>query len=211
MQLSIQGRQIDVGDAFRHHVEGSLTSIFDKYFGDPIEASVTLSRVAHLYHAGLSVHIGRGMQLQASGEADEVYPAYDMAAERLAKRLRRYKRRLRDHHKAMQESEVMEAQQYILAAQPGPEDADAENDDAPEADDTPVVIAEMAAEIPSLTVSEAVMRLDLAEAPALLFRNRAHGGLNMIYRRPDGNLGWVDPRGNAGGNSGGHAEGSAET
>lgn len=197
MQLSIQGRQIDVGDAFRQHVEGSLSSIFDKYFGDPIEANVTLSRVAHLYHAGVSVHIGRGMQLQASGEADEVYPAYDMAAERLSKRLRRYKRRLRDHHKAMLNAEVMEAQQYILAAQP--DSAETETDEVAEAEtseETPVVIAEMAAEIPSLTVSEAVMRLDLAEAPALLFRNRAHGGLNMLYRRPDGNLGWVDPKGN---------------
>lgn len=193
MQLSIQGRQIDVGDAFRQHVEGSLSSIFEKYFGDPIEASVTLSRVAHLYHAAVSVHIGRGMQLQASGEADEIYPAYDMAAERLSKRLRRYKRRLRDHHKAMQEAEVMEAQQYILAAQPESDlGGDAESDD-----DTPAVIAEMASEIPSLTVSEAVMRLDLEEAPALLFRNRAHGGLNMLYRRPDGNIGWVDPKGNA--------------
>ena len=195
MQLSIQGRQIDVGDAFRQHVEESLSSIFEKYFGDAIEASVTLSRVAHLYHAGLSVHIGRGMQLQASGEADEVYPAFDTAAERLAKRLRRYKRRLRDHHKAMQEAEVMEAQQYILAAQPESEvDEEAEGDD-----ETPMVIAEMASEIPSLTVSEAVMRLDLAEAPALLFRNRAHGGLNMLYRRSDGNIGWVDPKGNASG------------
>ena len=195
MQLSIQGRQIDVGDAFRQHVEGSLSSIFDKYFGDPIEASVTLSRVAHLYHAGVSVHIGRGMQLQASGQADQVYPAYDMAAERLSKRLRRYKRRLRDHHKAMQEAEVMEAQQYILAAQPeaGVEETDEE---AAASEETPMVIAEMAAEIPSLTVSEAVMRLDLAEAPALLFRNRAHGGLNMLYRREDGNIGWVDPKGN---------------
>lgn len=195
MQLSIQGRQIDVGDAFRQHVEGSLSSIFDKYFGDPIEANVTLSRVAHLYHAGVSVHIGRGMQLQASGEADEVYPAYDMAAERLSKRLRRYKRRLRDHHKAMQDAEVMEAQQYVLAAQPDSE-VEETDEEATAADETPMVIAEMAAEIPSLTVSEAVMRLDLAESPALLFRNRAHGGLNMLYRREDGNIGWVDPKGN---------------
>ncbi len=197
MQLSIQGRQIDVGDAFRHHVEGALSSIFEKYFGDAIEANVTVSRVAHLYHVALSAHIGRGMQLQASGEAGEVYPAFDMAAERLAKRLRRYKRRLRDHHKSMQDAEVYAAQQYILAAQPDGPEQDEDVEEAAQGDDSPVVIAEMTAEIPSLTVSEAVMRLDLAEAPALLFRNRAHGGLNMIYRREDGNLGWVDPEGNA--------------
>ncbi len=107
--------------------------------------------------------------------------------------MRRYKRRLRDHRKdARPAPESLPAQQYILAA-----DAEAQAVED-EIDGRPAVVAEMATEIPSLTVSEAVMRMDLAELPALMFRNSSHSGLNMIYRRPDGNIGWIDPRGNRG-------------
>ncbi len=191
MQLSVQGRQIDVSDAFRNHVEDALGTIFNKYFGDAIEASVTLSREAHLLKAVVTAHVGRNIQLTAQGEADAPYTAFDMAADRLSKRLRRHKRRLRDHHKADSGLESIPAQQYILAGNP----ADTE-EDTPAADGQPAVVAEMTTEVPTLTVGEAVMRMDLAELPAMMFRNKAHGGLNMIYRRPDGNIGWVDPRGN---------------
>jgi ribosomal subunit interface protein len=193
MQLSVKGKQLDVGDALRTHVGDSLSRILGKYFGDAIEVSVTFSRHGHLYRAVVAAHVGRGIQLQAQGDADEPYPAFDSAADRLAKRLRRYKRRLRDHHKDMGTAlEALPAQQYILAGDAEPEAAEDETDGRP------VVVAEMATEIPSLTVSEAVMRMDLAELPALMFRNSSHSGLNMIYRRPDGNIGWIDPRGNRG-------------
>jgi ribosomal subunit interface protein len=189
MQLTVRGKQLDVGEALRAHIADTLENLVGKYFGRPIEATVALSREAHLYRAQLSVHVGRGILLQSQADAEAPYPAFDAAAGHLDKRLRRYKRRLRDHHRRPMEAEP--AQQYVLA---------------PEADDfvepenggdaEPVIVAEMEAEIPSLSVSEAVMRLDLSEAAALMFRNRAHGGLNMIYRRGDGNVGWVDPRGN---------------
>ncbi len=193
MQLSVKGKQLNVGDALRTHVSESLSRILGKYFGDAIDVGVTFSREGHLYRAVVAAHVGRGIQLQAQGEADEPYPAFDTAAERLAKRLRRYKRRLRDHRKdARPAPESLPAQQYILAG-------DAEEQAAEdEIDGKPAVVAEMATEIPSLTVSEAVMRMDLAELPALMFRNSSHSGLNMIYRRPDGNIGWIDPRGNRG-------------
>ncbi len=191
MQLSVQGRQIDVSDAFRNHVEDALGTIFNKYFGDAIEASVTLSREAHLLKAVVTAHVGRNIQLTAQGEAEAPYTAFDMAADRLSKRLRRHKRRLRDHHKAESGLESIPAQQYILAG------TAAENEEDVQADGgQPAVVAEMTTEIPTLTVGEAVMRMDLAELPAMMFRNKAHGGLNMVYRRPDGNIGWVDPRGN---------------
>jgi hypothetical protein len=142
----------------------------------------------------VAVHIGRGIQIQAQGDADEPYPAFDTAAEHLAKRLRRYKSRLRDHHKRSgPTAETLLARQVILAA----DDSDrelAEDDVA----GSPAVVAEMTTEIASLTVSEAVMRMDLADQPALMFRNSSHDGLNMIYRRSDGNIGWIDPRGNRG-------------
>lgn len=193
MQLSVKGKQLDVGDALRTHVDESLSRILDKYFGDALEVAVTLSREAHLYRAVISAHVGRGIQLEAQGEANEPYPAFDAAADRMSKRLRRYKRRLRDHNSKAAEAAPLPAQQYILAGE-DPE----ESEDESNADGQPAVVAEMTTEIPTLTVSEAVMRMDLANLPAMMFRNSAHGGLNMIYQRSDGNIGWIDPRGNRG-------------
>ena len=195
MQLSVKGRQIDVSDAFRLHVEEALQTMFSKYFGDAIEASVTLSREAYLHKAVVSAHIGRNIQLTAHGEADGPYTAFDAAADRLSKRLRRHKRRLRDHHKSDSGVDSIPAQQYILAGYREGREAE----EGGSFDEQPVVVAEMASEIPTLTVGEAVMRMDLADVSAMMFRNKAHGGLNMVYRRPDGNIGWVDPRGNRAG------------
>lgn len=189
MQLSVNGKQIDIGGALRQHIDETLSAIFGKYFGDAIEANVTLSREGHLYRAQVMAHIGRGMQVTAHGEAERPYVAFDGAADRLSKRLRRYKRRLRDHHRNRQEPlETLAAQQYVLAGHA--EEAE------PDGQDQPVVIAEMRTEIEILSVGEAVMRMDLAGLPAMMFRNRAHGGLNMVYHREDGHIGWVDPRGN---------------
>lgn len=193
MQVSVKGKQLDIGDALRSHVENSLDRILSKYFGTAIEAHVTISREAHLYRAHVSAHVGRHIQLSAQGDADQPYPAFDTAAERLSKRLRRHKRRLRTHHKDNHEDrDFITARQYVLAGDNG------EQDDEQDGSDQPVIVAEMSTEIPSLTVSEAVMRMDLGEMQAFMFHNQAHGGLNMIYRRPDGNIGWVDPRGNLG-------------
>lgn len=198
MQLSVKGRHVDTGDALRQYAYDRLSGILDKYFGDAIEANVTLSKDAFLYRAALSIHVGRGMLLQAAGEAQEVHPAFDMAADRLAKQLRRYKRRLRDHGRVpASPGDVLPAQQYILAPEQEPEEEPAGAGEVLEAaNDQPIVVAEMETEVPSLTVGEAVMRMDLADQGALLFRNRAHGGINMVYRRQDGNIGWIDPRGN---------------
>ncbi len=205
MQLSVQGKQLDVGGALRTHIDDSLRRTLDKYFGDALEVKVTLTRDAHLYRAAIAAHVGRGIHLEANGEAGEPYPAFDSACDHLSKRLRRHKRRLRQHHKeSAAELEILTAQQYILADGPeadGPEaDGGDFEDDAAGAEagenGQPVIVAEMATQIMSLTVSNAVMHMDLANLPAYLFRNSAHGGLNMIYRRNDGNIGWIDPNGN---------------
>jgi ribosomal subunit interface protein len=190
MHLTVTGRQLDVGEALRLHVGESLAGIFNKYFGDPIEATVAFAREAHLYRSQISVHVGRHIELQSQATADAPYAAFDAAADRLAKRLRRYKRRLRDHHKT--DAGALSATQYVLAGET--EEAETET----EAPTQPIVIAEMATAIPTLTVGEAVMRLDLGELSAMMFVNRAHGGLNVVYRREDGNIGWIDPRGNPG-------------
>jgi ribosomal subunit interface protein len=190
MHLSVTGKQVDTGDALRRHVESSLDSILEKYFKAAIEAHVVFSKEAHLSRAEISVHIGRGIEVNAGAAATEVYAAYEAAAERIAKQLRRYKRRLRDHHaKARESSEASErARDYVLA--PLAEEAEEADENA---GGGPTVVAEMSTELPNLTVGEAVMRMDLADAPVLLFRNRSHGELNLVYRRADGNIGWIDP------------------
>lgn len=201
MHLTVKGKQLDVGDALRTHVGNTLNAVVGKYFGRPIQADVVLSREAHLFTADISVHVGRNIVLQSRAEATEPYPAFDIAAEKIAKRLRRHKRRLRGHNRHDERSvaESTPAIGYILEA--GPDDAHL---DEPEEEtegtdgnghDRPVVIAEMQTIIDTLTVSEAVMRMDLADLPALMFRNRSHGGLNMVYRRQDGHVGWIDPHG----------------
>ncbi|HEY7689599.1 MAG TPA: ribosome-associated translation inhibitor RaiA [Dongiaceae bacterium] len=189
MQITVRGKQLDVGDALRTHAEDALRLVLAKYFSNPIEANVLLSRDAHLYRSQIHVHVGRGIDLHCQADGDAPYRAFDASVEHLGRRLGRHKRRLRDHHRA--DTVIEPAQQYILAG---------ETEDEPpaeQANGSPVVIAEMATEIPTLTVGEAVMRLDLSGGPAMMFRNRAHGELNMIYRRDDSTIGWVDPRGNA--------------
>ena len=193
MQLTVIGKQIDVGDALRTHVGDSLETISTKYFENAIDANVVLSRQAHLYRADIALHPSRNVLMQSNAEAADPYVAFDMAADRMAKRLRRYKRRLRDYNKGRDQTaeEPVTAQAYVLDAQSdGAGDGDGED-----VGDQPLVVAEMTTEIESLTVSDAVMRLDLGGLPALLFHNSAHGGLNMVYRRQDGNVGWVDPQG----------------
>jgi ribosomal subunit interface protein len=196
MQLTVTGKQVEVGNALRSHVESALESLLGKYFGSAIEAHAVFAREAHLIHAEISLHIGRGIIINSHASANDHYPAFDAAAERLAKQLRRYKRRLRDHgNKARAPVERGEmAMSFVLA----PVDEEDEADDGAVNGVAPVVIAEMSTELPQLTVGEAVMRMDLADAPVLLFRNRSHGGLNLVYRRGDGNIGWIDPAFEAG-------------
>lgn len=196
MQLTVKGKQLDVGDSLRSHVEDSLNATVGKYFTNSLEASVVFSRDRHLFRADIQVHVGRNIVLQSTADATEPYPAFDTACDKIAKRLRRYKRRLRDHHTGDAPAEAMPAIYQIIEAEPD-DHADHEATEAVAADGPaqPIVIAEMQTTIETLTVSEAVMRMELAEKPALMFRNRAHGGLNLVYRRADGHVGWVDPRG----------------
>ena len=194
MHLTVTGKQVDVGDALRGHVETTLDTMLGKYFRTAIEAHAVFAREAHLITADVSLHVGRGMVVNSSAAATDHYVAFDAAAERLAKQLRRYKRRLRDYHggKARGPAERPEiAAAFVLA--PVDEDDNEEVGGAAVDGGAPVVIAEMSTELPQLTVGEAVMRMDLADAPVLLFRNRSHGELNLVYRRGDGNIGWIDP------------------
>lgn len=190
MQISVSGQHLDIGGALRHHVEESLAALVEKYFGDAIEAHVVLSREGQHFRADISVHVIRGLHVRGHDIADDAYAAFDIAAAHLGKRLRRHKRRLRDHHTSRRPAAAEPAQQYVLAGYDS--EVDAEPVEAGE--DNPVVIAEDSTEIEEMTVSEAVMRMDIADVPALMFRNAGSGGLNVVYRRSDGNVGWIDPR-----------------
>jgi ribosomal subunit interface protein len=196
MQVLVTGKQIDVGDSLRGHVETSTTAIVERYFDRAIEAHIVFCRERHLILSDISVHAGRGLLVQCHGESSDPYAAFDSAAERLDKQLRRYKRRLRNHHKAAAKEDG-DSQDFGADAEAAIDYVLAVPDDEPKRsaapDDQPLVIAEMRTTIPQLSVSEAAMRLDLADLPALMFRNSAHGNLNLVYRRRDGNVGWVDP------------------
>jgi ribosomal subunit interface protein len=187
MQLTVKGKHLDVGDALRSHVQEQLTHTAQKYFRDPIEATVVFSKEKknHMFKADILIHIGGGIVLQTHHEAADPYPAFDIAAKAAGKRLSRYKDRLRDHHKT--EPDVLAASYTTLSS----------DDNQAEGGTGGAVIAEMETQILTLAVADAVMRLELGNMPALLFRNPKHGGLNLVYRRKDGNIGWVDPDGSS--------------
>ncbi len=188
MRYQISGKQIDIGEALQTHVQNELGAIIQKYAQRPTEALVTFSRIAHEYSCEAVVHLSTGLVAQASARETEIYAAFDSCAEKMDKQLRRYKRRLKDHHRdRSQPVELLEASSYILAG------TEEEHEQEPESLQ-PIIVAEMEMKIPSLSVGEAVMQMELAGAPVLVFRNEKHSGVNVVYRRDDGNIGWVDPR-----------------
>ncbi len=188
MRIQVSGKQIDVGDALRGHVEERLSESIGKYFDRPVEAIVIFSKQGHEFVADSSVHLPTGLNVQAKARAAEVYAAFDGAVERMEKQLRRYKRRLREHRGPSSGQMAAEASSYILA---GGQDHDESEEPATL---QPVIVAEMATKVPHLSVGEAVMHMELAGAQILVFRNEAHGGVNVVYMRDDGNIGWIDPR-----------------
>lgn len=187
MQLTVQGKQMDLGDALRSHVEGKLEDINAKYFNRAIDATVTFSpEGAAFTKTHISIRVGKDIMVISDATENDPYIAFDSAADKVAKQLRRYKRKLRDHHQKLEEAPAdhfLPALDYTLSSEQDNEEADH------------LVIAEMSTNIQTMSPSEAAMRLELSGLPAMMFRNAAHKGLNMVYIRPDGNVGWVDPDG----------------
>ena len=195
MQITVSGKQVDLSDALRVRVAEQLDLIAGKYFDGAQEAHVTFGRARSFFTCDINVHAGRGLTLRGEGEAADAHSAFDDAAEHIAKRLRRYRRRVNEHARDLaNRARPEEARQYVLRA----EDETAPTDpptDGVATQTFATVIAESQAEISTLSVGEAVMRLDLAFQQVLMFRNSASSELNVIYRRPDGNIGWIDPTG----------------
>jgi ribosomal subunit interface protein len=170
------------------HVKTELAEAVKKYAERPTDAIVVFSRSAHEYVCETTVHLSTGLTASARAHATEIYAAFENCTEKMEKQLRRYKRRLKDHHKDRREPvELFGASSYILAAEEQSEESEPESLQ-------PIIVAEMETKIPSLSVGEAVMQMELAGAPVLVFRNETNKGLNVVYRREDGNVGWIDPR-----------------
>ncbi|SFO93973.1 ribosome hibernation-promoting factor, HPF/YfiA family [Tranquillimonas alkanivorans] len=189
MRYQISGKQIDIGEALQTHVRTEIDAVIEKYPGRPTDAMVVFSKSGHEYCCEAVVHLSTGLTVQAKGVAPEIYAAFDQSNTKMEKQLRRYKRRLKDHHKERaQPVELSAASSYILAGS-------TETDDESEPESLqPMIIAEMETRIPSLSVGEAVMQMELAGAPVLVFRNEKQDtGVNIVYRRDDGNIGWIDP------------------
>ncbi|MDW4498001.1 ribosome-associated translation inhibitor RaiA [Sulfitobacter sp. D35] len=188
MRYQISGKQIDIGEALRTHVEQGLGDAVRKYAERPTDAQVVFSKSAHEYVCEATVHLSTGLTAQAKAHETEIYAAFEACCEKMEKQLRRYKRRLKDHHKDRTEPvEIFGASSYILASETDSEDQEPDSLQ-------PIIVAEMETNIPSLSVGEAVMQMELAGAPVLIFRNENKKGLNVVYRRDDGNIGWIDPQ-----------------
>jgi len=190
MQLSVKGHNVDVGDSLRAHIEEKLENLKQKFFNRVTDVTVIFSREGpHLFRVNTTFHVGHDVKVQASAENVEPYVAFDECAERVSKQLRRYKNRLRDHHERLEktpDASFIKARDYTLEHN---HDEETQTIAAIE----PVIVAEATTSISSMSVSEAVMRMDLADQDFMLFRNAKTESLNVVYRRPDGHIGWIDP------------------
>lgn len=191
MDIRVSGHQIDTGESLQAEVDARLSAIADKYLSRAISAQVTFGKGPYdrSFTCDIVAHVPPGVVLKARGSAAEAHPAFDQAADRVEKQLRRYKRRLKDRSLQSESAETAESvaidAAYTIFAPPPDEEEPVDN---------PPVVAETSVDIPSASVSDAVMLLDLRNTNALMFRNSANGAFNMVYRRGDGTIGWVEPR-----------------
>ena len=192
MQISISGKNMDTGLAFQEHAELSLNNVVEKYFNDAVSGHVTLEKADSGFTVKTRVALSRRMELEATGRAPDAHSALDAAIEHAEKRLRRHKRRLKNHRGALtnlEEDDIDVAPMAVYAGASKLPDASSEEDDL-----LPIV-AELSYDIEVLTVDQAVMRLELGGLTMLMFRNASHFGLNVVHLRDDGSIGWIDPRG----------------
>lgn len=188
MEIQVTGKNIDVGEALRSYVVDRIQHTLDKYVGSSISGHVRIEKQHGTFRTDCSIQLRSGLSLQSHGEAPDAYASADLSLERLDKRLRRYKRRLKRHHGPSASPEKqLEAPYYVIES--------AEDEQEVPEDDNPVIIAETQTIIRELPVSDAVMQMDLQDQRFFVFRNASHGRINVVYRRPDGNIGWIDPGG----------------
>jgi ribosomal subunit interface protein len=195
MQLKVSGKQVELSDALRVHVADQLDSITNKYFDQAMEANITFSKARSFFTCDINLHAGRGVTVRGEGEAADAHAAFDDAAEHIAKRLRRYRQRVNDHARDVTPRAKPEpGRQYILRDDDQAPNGEANGHAEPDALHA-TIIAEADTVIETLSVRDAVMHMDLAYQQMLMFRNTKNGQLNVVYRRSDGHIGWIDPTG----------------
>ncbi len=189
MQVLTTGKNIDIGDALRGHISDRLERDVAKYFDGAVRAHVTLEKQRSEFSTDCTLHLSTGLTLQSSGHGGDAYSSFDIAAEHLEKRLRRYKRRLKDHHLSNAEpARTVPAAGYILESV-----SESDDDETAPAELSPAIVAETSYNIAELPIGDAVMQLELSSQQFVVFRNAKHGGVNIVYKRNDGNIGWIDP------------------
>lgn len=190
MQIKITGKHIDTGEALREHVENNIEASISKYFERGAETNIIFSKQGHFFRADCTIHLDSGLLIKSSADNDDIYTCFDTALQKAEKQLRRYKRRLKNHHiQGGKRVDQLNATSRIIAPEP-------ENEELPE-EWSPITIAENSISVPELSVSEAVMQMEISHEDFLIFRNGSHGRLNIVHCRPDGNIGWIDPEENA--------------
>ena len=197
MQVQVSGKHVAVGDALTSRITDDVSACIGRYFErGGLDADIVVSRDGHAFRVDCIVRLASGQQLDSHGGGLDAYAAFDVALGKIERRIKRYKRRLKNHHRPGLKETSETAAHFILLAPESEDDQGGWDDQAEASDHRPpssVVIAETLAAIKTLTVSMAVLELDLTESQTIVFRNAAHGGLSVVYRRPDGNIGWIDP------------------
>jgi ribosomal subunit interface protein len=186
MDIRVSGHQMDTGSALQDHASDRLNGISEKYFSRAVSSTVTFGKAPNnAFACDIVLHVNQGLVLKSHGQAQDAHQSFDQAADKVEKQLRRYKRRLKDRHEQADFAAEQEDAAYTVF--------DAGEPEAEEAPDAPAVIAETRTDIPEVSVSDAVMLLDLRHTNALFFKNAGTGRHNMVYRRDDGSIGWVEP------------------
>lgn len=187
MSLRVSGKHMEVGEAFKTRIEDRIDEALSKYFDNRASGHVTVEKSGSRFTTDCVLHLDSGVVLQASGEAQEPDASFNAAAERIEKRLRRYKRRLKSHHADGAATRDEEYAYRVLQALPDDDEEELPDDYAP------AIVAETRMQLATLPVASAVLQLDLQDNPVYVFRNAGSGDVNLVYRRPDGNIGWIDP------------------
>jgi len=193
MQVQVSGKHVAVGEALRERVTDEITGSIGKYFERGGDADVVVSREGHSFRVDCAVKLASGQALQSHGLGSDAHGAFDAALAKIETRIRRYKRRLKSHSAAANAKQAETASYFVIRAPEGEEDVEWDDGGTHAAPPSAMVIAETEKPVREMTVSMAVMELDLTESQTIVFRNAAHGGLSVVYRRPDGNIGWIDP------------------
>jgi putative sigma-54 modulation protein len=192
MPFRVSGKNLDIGEALRGHISGRIVEALSKYFDGGYSGHVTVEKEGFGFRTECAIHLDSGITLHTEANAADAYASADQAALRIEKRLRRYKSRLKDRHAARVNGAAatdvagIDAPSYVI-------EAPSHETDDEVTEFNPVIIAESTTKLKQLSVSEAVMELDMTGAPVVVFRHANHGRVNLVYRRPDGNVGWVDP------------------